>query len=764
MRILILAALAFATPATAMAQCYMAREGSPYDFTASGGVLYENDFSGDALGDFPASLEFKQGSMEVARWNGRPALKASAPSAFVIPLAAPLPERFSVEVGVVNRNTKQVGAQTIVIYGGRSPNSGQGTVRAAYGPIHWRVEGGGANAGAQFNSDDADVCIGQETTVRLTVDGDRTRFYADERRLASVPNAKFLRAPGLVVELEGRDDMDNAVYVTHIRVAGGGGAPPVASATPGAATPTRASTSSGETPAPSTTTSTSIATPAPAPTSTTAILQSPEPVTTSTVSEPSGATSGTSQATLDGNAPTAMETVERKGVEPAPPLAAPTGLAAKYVGGGRYTFTWNVAAGASELTGYELWIKSNECASYCRLSLPGLTDTTYVPPPFEFTGALAVHVKAVEADREPSPNSVPIALDPTPRYKGVYRVTVFGMQVNRETTDNPFEVDGKRDEVLVRGWANVYGPNRELLRSSAVESKVHGDRNADAWSQATSPTVRIKAGSASLLGGLKTGDVHMAQPGVGPNGISFPLLVWEGTLTEGHEELIVVPTVWEVDRAPAWQPVPLPEPERELLEAVGQYAAARFIPGMTQQVELTTEYLARLRRVYQGQLNDLPDWAIRAGIRGHAIRALSLLPREGIPADSVDEALLAEATRIRSELGDMGGPEALAASQYSPTVQQRLLQLYSKWAPALAALMNNADRPIGIHGESGAQRFDAQMIRLDFSTAERVIAGLHGGGPGVLSVRYSDRLFNEETQMLVNNGDYTLFLRVDRVQ
>ena len=97
MRILILAALAFATPATAMAQCYMAREGSPYDFTASGGVLYENDFSGDALGDFPASLEFKQGSMEVARWNGRPALKASAPSAFVIPLAAPHPERFSVE-------------------------------------------------------------------------------------------------------------------------------------------------------------------------------------------------------------------------------------------------------------------------------------------------------------------------------------------------------------------------------------------------------------------------------------------------------------------------------------------------------------------------------------------------------------------------------------------------------------------------------------------------------------------------------------------
>jgi hypothetical protein len=759
--LIILASVSVAAPATATAQCYTARDGSPYDFTAAGGTLYQTDFSGDPLGDFPASLEFKQGAMEVARWNGRPALKASTASTFVIPLSAPLPQSFTVEVGVVNRNTKQVGAETIEIYGGRSPNSGQGTAHAAYGPINWRVEGGGANAAAPFNSDDSDVCIGQETTVRLQVDGDRLRFYADERRLASVPNAKFLRGPGLVVSLGGRDDAANAVYVTRIRVAGGGGAVPVASAPPAASTPIPTDAPAGVTSAPPGTTSTATVTAAP--TATTATT-APVPTTVAAHSgETSTAATSTtaSQATLGGTTPTAMDAADRN--RPAAlPLSAPTGLAAKYVGGGRYTFTWNVAAGASELTEYELWLKSSQCPSYCRLSLPGLTDTTYVPPPFEFTGAMEVHVKAVEADREPSPNSAPLALEPTPRYKGVYRVTVTGFRVNEETTDNPLEIDGKRDEVLVRAWANLYGPGG-LIGSSAVESKVHGDRNADAWSLANSPAVRIKAGSASALGGLRTGDVHRAQPGTPPNTISFPLMVWEGTLQEGENALVIVPTIWEVDRAPAWQPVPLPEPERDLIAAVGQYAAARFVPGVTQAADLTTEYLTRLRRAYRQQLDAIPDWALRASLRARAIRALALLPSASMPVDSVDEALVREATRIRTELGDMGGPEALELSEHGPAVQQRVLEFYAKWAPALAALLNNADRPIGIYSKDGSQAFRANLVHLDFRAAEFFIAGGHGLPPGELELTYTDRVFGSAEGFL-SNGSYTLYLRVERLQ
>ncbi len=775
MRLLILAgfACAVAAPAPAFAQCYTAREGAAYDFVPASGTLYATDFSGDAPGDFPASLEFKEGSMEVVRWRGQPALKASSPSTFVIPLAAPLPESFTVEIGVVNRNTKQVGAETIAIYGGRSPNSGQGTVRAEYGPISWHLTGGGANAGAQFGSDDSDVCIGQETTVRLKVDGDKVRFYADERRLASVPNARFLRAAGLIVSLAGRDDMDNAVYVTRIRVAGGGGAPPIASAQPaapaGSAAPAAsvpAATSPTPTPTPTTTAVTPVGSTAPAVTTATPVAGTG--TRTATTAAPVGATAlepsatestPVTQATLQGNQPVAMDSAARRTAEAAPALGAPTGLMAKYVGRGRFAFIWNTAPGATPgLTEYEVWVKSNECANPCRVTLAGVTDTFVTSAStFDYTGPVSAHVRAVEAGRDPSPASVPLALMPVPRYKGVYRVTVTGLRVNRETIDNPAEIDGKRDEVLVRAWANTYGANGALVGSTAVESKVHGDRNAEAWSLANSPTVRIKAGSASILGGLKTGDEHRAQPGTVPNTIAFPLLVWEGSLRESEQQLVVVPTVWEVDRAPAWQPVPLPEPERELLQAIGQYAAARFVPAATQQAELTTEYLARLRQLYGLALSDAPDWALTAALRAQAVRAISLLPREGVPADSVDDVLLREAARIRTELGDMGGPEAAAVSQYAPGAAQQLLKIYAAWAPTLAALMNNADRPIGIYSRDGAQQFDAQMIRLDFAGAERSLAGAHGGPPGELAVRYVDKVLGA-------NGDYTLFLRVERLQ
>ena len=106
-------AIALVAPAAVEAQCYAAREGSPYDFAAAAGNLFATDFEGDPVGEFPAGLEYKAGSLEVATWQGRKALKASSQSAFVIPLAAPLPASFTVEIGVVNRNTKQVGAETI---------------------------------------------------------------------------------------------------------------------------------------------------------------------------------------------------------------------------------------------------------------------------------------------------------------------------------------------------------------------------------------------------------------------------------------------------------------------------------------------------------------------------------------------------------------------------------------------------------------------------------------------------------------------------
>jgi hypothetical protein len=393
------------------------------------------------------------------------------------------------------------------------------------------------------------------------------------------------------------------------------------------------------------------------------------------------------------------------------------------------------------------------------VTLSGLTDTSVVSAStFDYTGPVTAWVRALGADGQASPNSAPLSLAATPRYKGVYRVTVTGLRVNRETFDNPAEIDGKRDEVLVRARARLYDARQTLLESGGVISKVHGDRNADSWSLATSPQVRIKAGTASILGGLRTGDEHRAAPGVAPNAITFPLLVWEGSLREGEQQLVIAPSIWEVDRAPAWEPIPLPEPERELLEAIGDYAAATYVAAATQQVEYTSAYLASLRRIYAAELGNLPDWTIATMLRWKAMQYLSLLPKERVAADSVDDVMLAEAARIRGELGDMGGAEAYAAAQTrTVTLQSALLGFYSNFAPTLAALMNNADRPIGIRSEGGQQRFDVQLVRLDFGMAERVIAGAHGGPPGEIQLRYIDRI-------ATGGGDYTLFLKVERLQ
>ncbi|HEU4827651.1 MAG TPA: hypothetical protein VFT04_00515, partial [Gemmatimonadales bacterium] len=666
-------------------------------------------------------------SLEVAQWRGQRALKASAQSEFVIPLPGPLPQTFTVEVGVVNRNTKQVGAETIVIYGGRNPNSGAGSTRAEYGPIMWGLSGGGVTAGAQFGSDDADVCIGQETTVRLSMDGEKLKLYADERRLASVPNAKFLRAPGLVIALAGRDDMDNAVYVTRIRVAGGAGAPSVAS-TPSLPPTTAAS------PTPTTAGMPTVAT--------------VEPATVEPAATPTGATT-VSQATLGGNTPTAIEEADRKGMETTPPLAAPTDLRAKYVRSGRMAFVWNTAAGATPgVTAYELWLKSTECPTYCRVNMAGMTDTIQIPEnTFDYTGQVSVHVRAVEEGRDPSPNSVPIALPPVPRYKGVYRITATGIRVDHETTDNPLEIDGKRDEVLVRAKGEVFLGGQSVPGSGFfVESKVHGDRNAVAWSNATSPTVRIKAGTASLLGGLKTGDEHRSPAGTPPNTISFPLIIWEGSLRDVGERVVIVPTVWEVDRAPDWTLLALPEPERDLIEALGRYAAATVSPTL-EKTYVGTGFDA-VRTYYRGALDNLPDWALEAAMRAGALPPVPMVPGQ-IRADSVDDALLAAAARIRAELADMGGTEAAEATTWANSTLDRLLNLYATWAPRLAALLNNEDRPIGIYAQDGQQRLDAQLIHLGFREAEHL-----ANSAVEIPVRYVDK---------IGGGDYTLFLRVERL-
>jgi hypothetical protein len=131
-------------------------------------------------------------------------------------------------------------------------------------------------------------------------------------------------------------------------------------------------------------------------------------------------------------------------------------------------------------------------------------------------------------------------------HSGRYRITVIGFSVGEQTVDDQWNWDGKGDEVYLAAYAGFKDRrNGTLGPRGYVRSVVYGDVN--------NLPDRISAGSLSDAGGLKTGDSYplgggYGIPAAGPEPDRIPLKVWEGPLTDGAEELLIVPTIWESDR------------------------------------------------------------------------------------------------------------------------------------------------------------------------------------------------------------------------
>src|SRR4051794_18100688 len=79
------------------------------------------------------------------------------------------------------------------------------------------------------------------------------------------------------------------------------------------------------------------------------------------------------------------------------------------------------------------------------------------------------------------------------------------------------------------------------------------DINLRDW-QYPSPGYRIKAGAASSLGGIPTGDrFPSAAPWLRTAPISADrptMLVFEGELVQGQNGVVIAPTIWEWDGSP----------------------------------------------------------------------------------------------------------------------------------------------------------------------------------------------------------------------
>jgi OOP family OmpA-OmpF porin len=192
-----------------------------YDFVPGQRTLYFNDFTEDQVGNFPQRLKFKNGQMEIVEFEGgQRALKASSASTFTIPLPEVLPEKFTLEFDVINRKTQGVAANTITVVGGTEGTSSDKSLEIGWGHNGLATTGGGLeNQWIASKDADKERYVGHPASFRILADGNNLKAYVDEKRLANFPGAQFDHAKAITVKLEGRDDEDNAVYLTRIRVA-----------------------------------------------------------------------------------------------------------------------------------------------------------------------------------------------------------------------------------------------------------------------------------------------------------------------------------------------------------------------------------------------------------------------------------------------------------------------------------------------------------------------------------------------------------------
>jgi hypothetical protein len=145
------------------------------------------------------------------------------------------------------------------------------------------------------------------------------------------------------------------------------------------------------------------------------------------------------------------------------------------------------------------------------------------------------------------------ATTPTVRM-GFYRLMITGLRAVKETIDDPFELDGRHDEIYAAAAVYVDRKFAKVERTS-----VHGDiGQPPVVGLLTSLLIpsrqgRIKAGTADRnTGGIQTGDTVPtgSNPAgiltTGPSTTSFPFLAWEGWM--GPSTVVQLnPSVWEFD-------------------------------------------------------------------------------------------------------------------------------------------------------------------------------------------------------------------------
>lgn len=466
------------------------------------------------------------------------------------------------------------------------------------------------------------------------------------------------------------------------------------------------------------------------------------PPTTSTLPKPS-ATSTTTGGSLANGAlmqpaagPKGVGTAVTVDGSSTAALGAPTGITVTPLGVGQVLVRWTPVPEASL---YHIAYRKVGDAQWSTLTdRPGdqpATGGAYQSDPQLVllpTGQLEFQMFAARnADDWTGTRSVAVRTI-VPRYDGRYRLTLNGFRVNRETIDAPLNYDGQHDEIYVRAGVREYDADGNAIGSEqAPKTLTQGDVNAPRWRIPGTPTFRYPAGSATALGGLKSGDGFPKQstPWVassGPTTETFPLFVWEGYLREGGNTVAVMPVIYEDDES-AWELMP----ELQALLDIGTWVGLRGYSTL-QGIAATPRPVIQRRSAITPNVAGLKEFGAR-------VSSMNVASTYGAAPANLVSLVLARQRQLTQTYGT----------------------LFKNVTAAASLLMNTKDRPIGMAGvEGGKVQFDPIIVRVSFESAEEFLANRQGNDPnipvGIIPVRYVDTIPG-------GNGDYTLYLEIKRV-
>lgn len=190
-----------------------------YDFVPGSRILFAEDFRSERVGNFPRSLRFVSGNMEIAEMGGERYIRSTSASSFIVPLPEDLPERFTIELDYRGRLSRGLEILTEEF-----------TRNTHYYPNSYLLvddSKAGLNAGKSGsirNRPPESMVIrnwqpDEVVPVRVMGDGDYIKVFVGENRITNVPNAKLPRGRSLQINLRGNERAP--ALLGNLRIAAG---------------------------------------------------------------------------------------------------------------------------------------------------------------------------------------------------------------------------------------------------------------------------------------------------------------------------------------------------------------------------------------------------------------------------------------------------------------------------------------------------------------------------------------------------------------